>query len=227
MLDPQAAAASIRPDPGSARSWVEEELNRPEYRRSLGDRLLSWLGDRLDWLQASALNASPLSAAAAVLLLVLLAVLAVAVASRVRREPLRPYGHEPALGAGQVSAQEHRDEAQAALAAGEVDRAIVEAFRAMAARAVQRGVLEDRPGRTAHELAADLGPILPALADDLERASAVFDLVYYGDRIARSNGRSLDRADAQAVLDLDDALLAARPGPALLEAQPPAAAVPR
>jgi Domain of unknown function (DUF4129) len=211
------SAGSIRPDPASARSWLERELSRPEYSQSLVERLLGWLGDRWDALQAAALGASPLSTGAAVLLLVVLAVLVVLVAGRVRRAPPGLPAAAPALGGGSVTAQEHRRGAEAAMAAGDHDRAVVEAFRTIAARAVERGLLDERPGRTARELAADLGPVLPGHADELGRASGLFDLVYYGHRSAvageRATTRLGGRSEAQSLLDLDDALRETRPAP--------------
>jgi hypothetical protein len=195
---------AVRPDPETARSWLERELSRPEYRQSLLTRFTTWLRDLWDSLQASALGASGLSTVAAVLLLVLLVVLVGLVASRVRREPLHPLGADAALGTGQVAPHEHRDAAERALSEGAYGPAIVEAFRAVAARAVQRGIIDERPGRTAHELAGDLGPVFPAHADELAAASALFDRVFYGDQPATG-------ADARALLDLDDRLRSARP----------------
>lgn len=206
---------SIRPDPGPARSWLERELGRPPYRRSLGERFLSWLGEQWQSLQAAALGASPLSTAAAALALVALVVLAVLVASRVRREPLRSPGSDPALGRGLVPAGEHRAEAETALAAGDNGLAVVEAFRAVAARAVERGLLEERPGRTAHELATDLGSAFPSSEEELVWCSVLFDRVFYGDRSATGpvpRDRQVTAAEARRVLDLDDALRSARSG---------------
>lgn len=198
------AAGSTRPDPGPARSWVERELSRPAYHESLAERLSSWLGDLWDRLQAAALGASALSTAAAVLVVLVLVVLVVLVAGRVRREPVPRRGPDAGLGAGQVPPEEHRGAAETALRAGDVDLAVVEAFRAVAARAVQRGALPERPGRTAHELAAELGPAFPAHAEELTRASALFDQVFYGRQPAAPD-------EARSVLDLDDALRGARP----------------
>lgn len=206
---------SIRPDPGPARSWLERELGRPPYRRSLGERFLSWLGDLWQSLQAAALGASPLSTAAAALALVALVVLAVLVASRVRREPLHSSGSDPALGRGLVPAGEHRAAAETALTDDDPGLAVVEAFRAVAARAVERGLLEERPGRTAQELATDLGSVLPSSAEELVWCSVVFDRVFYGDRSATgpvSRDQRVTAAEARRVLDLDDVLRSARSG---------------
>jgi hypothetical protein len=213
--------ASIRPDPDTARSWVERELGRPEYRQGLLERFLGWLGDVWNGLQDAALGASPLTAGAAVLVVVVLAVLVAVVVARVRREPSGDGrgGPAPLLGAG-ASPEQHRTAAEQALADADHDRALVEAFRAVASRAVQRGLVEDRPGVTAHELAVGLGPVFPRHADDLAAASALFDRVFYGHRPATADG-------ARSVLDLDEALRLARPGPDRAQAGTPSPAVPR
>jgi hypothetical protein len=211
---------TLRPDPDRARSWVERELSRPEYHEGLLTRFLRWLGDLWSGLRLRALDASPLSTFAAVVVLVVLVVLAALVVSRVRREPLRGGGHAPAPVGATATPDEHRAAAEAALAAGAHDRAVVEAFRALAVRAVSRGVLEERPGLTAHELAVDLGPAFPAQAERLRSSSVLFDLVFYGDQPATAG-------DARAVLELDDALRAARPARRDTAAPPPTAVVPR
>jgi hypothetical protein len=205
-----ALGTAIRPDPGPARSWLERELARAPYRQSAGDRFLSWLGDLWRSLQASALNASPLSTAAAALVLVGLVVLVVLVASRVGREPLRAAGPDPLRGPGTVSADEHRAAAEEAASAGDPALAVVEAFRAVAARAVERGLLEERPGRTALELATDLGPVVPPWAAELLWCSALFDRVFYGDGSATEERVTV--VEARRVLDLDDGLRTVRPG---------------
>jgi hypothetical protein len=197
-------ATALHPDPDTARSWVERELSRPEYHQSLLERLFGWISDEWNRLQSAALGASPLSTAAAVVVVTLLVVVVVLVASRVQREPSRPIGVPGGPIDGLVSADEHRRSAQEALEAGRWDAALVEGFRAIAARAVQRGVLEERPGLTAHELTVGLSPFFPAHADALAEASATFDLVFYGHEQATVE-------DARSVLELDESLRVARP----------------
>ena len=196
--------AALHPDPGTAREWVEQELSRPEYHQSLLERFYGWLVEEWYRLQAAALGASPWSTAAAVVVLTLLVVVVVLVASRVRREPLRPIDGQSRLVGELVSADEHRRTAEAALASGRHDESLGEAVRAIAARAVQRGVLDERPGLTADELTAGLAPFFPDHASALAQASTKFDLVFYGDVPATAE-------DARAVLDLDEALRVARP----------------
>ena len=212
---------ALRPEPGPARAWLRRELSRPEYHRSLLERFFGWVGDVWDALRGAALDATPLSTAAAVVVVVLLLVVVGLLVSRVRREPVSPLDGDPVVVTGSGTPEEHRARAEAALAAGAVDRAIVEAFRALALRAVARGVLEDRPGLTAHELARDLQPAFPEQAEQLRRAAQLFDLVFYGDQPAAAG-------DARAVLDLDDTLRTTRPARGRTTAgSPPHQAVPR
>lgn len=196
--------AALRPEPDEARTWVERELSRPEYQVSLLDRFTSWLNDLWQLLQANALGASSLSTGAAVVLFALLLAAVLLVAGRLRREPGGVATPDAGLGTGRTSPEEHRAAAEAALAAGDHDRVIVEAFRAVAARAVDRGVLDERVGRTAGELATELAPAYDDHAADLRAASNAFDRVFYGHVAATET-------DARAVLELEDALRNARP----------------
>lgn len=214
------ALASIRPGPGPARSWVERELSRREYHQSPVEQFFGWLQELWERLQASAQNASPLSTGAAVLSLAVLAVLVGLLVSRARREPIRPVSRGGVLGPGTVSAERHREAASTALDRGSFGEAVVEAFRAVAARSVERGLLQERPGLTAHELAEALAPVFPDHAPALRAAAARFDVVFYG-------GKHAVEADARAVLDLDDALRRARPAAATESSDDLAAAVPR
>lgn len=195
---------ALDPDPDTARSWVERELSRSEYHESLLERVYGWLVEQWHHLQAAALDASPLSTAAAIVVVTLLVVLVVLVASRVRRDP--PDATVTGTGPvnGLMSADEHRRAAVAALDSGDNAAALVEAFRAIAARSVHRGVLEERPGLTAHELTVGLSPFFPDHAQPLAEASTMFELVFYGHLPPAA-------ADARSVLELDEALRVARP----------------
>jgi hypothetical protein len=197
------SAAAVRPGPGTARRLLQRELAEPAYRQSPVERFGDWLQELWARLQQTALHASPLSTAAAVLAVAVLVALAVLVAARVRRETggdTEPVG--PVL-TGEVSPAEHRAAASAALERGDHRTALVEAFRALAARATERGLLARRPGLTAHELAEELSPAFPDQREALAAAARSFEGVFYGDQPATAE-------DARALLALDDALRAAR-----------------
>ena len=212
--------AAVRPDPGQARSWVERELSRPAYQRSLLERFVSWLNDVWDGLTRTASGASPLSAGAAVALLVVVVVLLATAAARVRRERAPVRTGSDVLTSREVSPDDHRAAAQRALSDGRSAEALVEAFRALASRSLRRGLVEPRPGLTAHELATDLAPAFPAQADALRRSAALFDLVFYGEQDAGAD-------DVASVLELDELLRTARPATRASAVGPPAPGVPR
>ena len=120
MLAPLVAAftaAAVRPDPGEARAWLERELSRPEYDRSLGERFLSWLGELWEALSRAALGATPLSTGAAVLALVVLVALVLVLAGRVRREPAPVPRDRGLLVAAEASADQHPETVLAAVVA--------------------------------------------------------------------------------------------------------------
>lgn len=195
----------VRPEPGPARTWLQRELDRPEYQQGLVERMLSWLQDLWDDLTRSALAATPLSTAAATAVLVVLVGLALLVAARVRREPPTRSAGPALLVPGEVSPREHRSAAEVALDSGDFDTAVVEAFRALAARAVERGHAPRRAGLTARELVAALRPAFAQHAGDLHRSSTLFDQVFYGRQPSTE-------ADARSVLALEETLRGARPG---------------
>jgi hypothetical protein len=214
-----AVRGAVRPDPDQARGWVERELARPEYRRGVLERLASWLGDLWDRLTGVAMGSPALSTATAIVLLVLLLVLAGVVATRLRRDPAAPRGGAVLLGAAATSPDEHRVRAEAALRESRFDDALVEAFRALASRSLRRGLVDERPALTAHELAADLTVAFPDRAPRLSGAADLFDRVFYGHQRATGD-------DAAAVLALDEALRTARPS-SRTSGPGPVTAVPR
>ncbi len=98
-----------------------------------------------------------------------------------------------------ITAAALRARAEAALAEGRFGDALVDAYRALAVRQVERGRIEDLPQATAHELAAGLGLEFPAQRLLIDRSADLFDSVLYGDHPAT-------REQAIDVLALDDEL---------------------
>jgi hypothetical protein len=82
------------------------------------------------------------------------------------------------------SARQYRAEAEAAAGSGEYAVAVRARFRACAAELVERTILDDRAGRTAHEVVDDAARAVPALREPLQPAAQVFDEVVYGSRPA-------------------------------------------
>ena len=92
---------------------------------------------------------------------------------------------------------------EAALADGRPEEALVDGFRALAVRQVERGRLDDSPGATAHEVALLLATEFPQHGAAVGDNALLFDLVLYGDRPATPE-------QATGVLILDDELAGAR-----------------
>ena len=103
-----------------------------------------------------------------------------------------------------MTAAEHRRHAKAAADAGEWKTAVVERMRAIARGLEERALLDPRPGRTADELAAEAGRMLPVVRELLVTAATTFDAVAYGDRVATAD-------DYDVVRRADEAATAARP----------------
>lgn len=198
----------LDPDRDEARRLLTEELESGDYRLQEPwlTRAWRWFTDRLPDLPD--LGPLPPWSTWVVLGLVLGAVVAVllyASRDRWRAGRLAPGATVgPVLDGLHRTAADYRTSAHAALAAGRLDDAVLDGYRALAAGAVERTLLDDRPGRTAHEVAQELSPVFAAHAEDLRRAGDAFDLVRYGDHRAGTG-------QARAVLDLDEQLRQARP----------------
>jgi hypothetical protein len=192
------------PSPDEARSRLRRELLRPEYHeQDLLQRLLVWLGRQIDRGLAAAAQTPPLSALVAMALGLALVLALVWLTSRVRSSGSAAAGDGEVLTRHGLPAATLRERAEAALAEQRPADALLDAFRAVAVRAVERGALEDRPGATAHEVAVSLAGQVPEQADRVTEAARLFDEVLYGDRPATAG-------QALAVLRLDDDLAGVR-----------------
>ncbi|HET8960287.1 DUF4129 domain-containing protein [Nocardioides sp.] len=198
------ADAPLQPSTGEARSWLERELLHQEYhQQNTLQSLLTWLDRQINRGLAAAEQAPALSTLAAMLIFLLLLCGLAYILSRLRTTGhVRP-GGGPVLDNGIVSATELRGRAEAALANGRPEQALVDGFRALAVRQVERGRLEDSPGATAHEVAISLAAEYPGHSQRVEDNALLFDLVLYGDRPATPE-------QATGVLRLDDELKATR-----------------
>ncbi len=203
----------LDPSADEARSWLREELSRSVYsdEPGWGRRALRWVLDRIeDVLDGGGTMGATGSLLRFVIFLVVIGLVALVVVGLVRG--FRPEGRVRGGGRGgrgvldgdDRSAAEHRADAATALAAGRWDAAVVAAFRAIARAAIERTVLDDSPGRTADEVATQLGPVFPAHRADLERASRSFDDVFYG-------GLAAEESAARQVVATDSAVAATRP----------------
>nr|WP_277344788.1 DUF4129 domain-containing protein [Cellulomonas sp. IC4_254] len=102
------------------------------------------------------------------------------------------------------TAAEIRAAADAAAARGDWAAAVADRFRALVRSLEERAVLEEQPGRTAHEAVEAAGLRLPVHAVDLRAAGRLFDDVVYGERTPRAE-------DDAALRELDARVTATRP----------------
>jgi hypothetical protein len=209
MSGPLPGAASeppVVPDAETARRWAVEELARPEYhqQRSLLSRFLDWVREQFDAVQQGVQLDGAL--AAVVVTVAVLIALAIAwwVAGPVRR------GTASASASGAVladddarTAAQMRAAADAAATRGDWTLAVVERFRAVVRDLEERAVLDERPGRTAHEATLDAGAQLPGVAAPLDAGGRLFDDVAYG-------GRTATPDDDDALRELTARVAAAR-----------------
>lgn len=202
------ADAPVTPDADQARRWVVEELADPVYhhRPSLLEQVMEWLGDLFDGIEGLPVSGP---GALVVVLAVVAAVTLVAfwIAGPVRRS--RTVRGDRSLRAldDARSAAELRAGADRAAGAGDWDTAVAERFRAVVRSLEERAVLDERPGRTAHEAVEAAAPRFAALACRLRSGATVFDDVVYGSVPATA-------ADDDALRVLDTDLTAARPATA-------------
>jgi hypothetical protein len=207
-----------------ARQAAGDELSKGAYRAERPG-LVTQLIDQLLTLLQNGLQKGADAAPGGLPGLVALAlvVVAVVVVVRLRSGPLarRTRVGDPFGGfAERVSPEQHRRRADEHAAAGRYAEAVRERIRAIISDLEERVVLEPRLGRTADEVAAEAGAVLPDAAGDLQRAARIFDDVWYGKRPATA-------AMAGEMRDVDRRVQAARAGSAGSAPVPGRLAVPR
>ena len=157
FLDPP-----VVPSPDEAESLLRRELLKPEYHdQNVVQQILRWVERRVgDGLDAAS-GTPPLSAFAAMVVLVLLAGAIGWMLTRARATARSEREHRAVLTDEKISAAELRARAEQAFAEERFEDAVVDAYRALAVRQVERGRLDDTPGATAHEVAGALAAEYP------------------------------------------------------------------
>ena len=198
-----ASAATVPVDIGrdDAAAAARDELAKPVYaahRPSLSQQVLDWVTHLIGRVLDAVTSVAPGGIVGLVVLAVVLALVVAVVAFRVG--PLRTAATaDRVVFAGATrSAAEHRADAERAAAAGDWEEAVLQRFRALVRALEERDVLDERPGRTADEAAADAARSMPASAAELAWAARQFDEVAYG-------GRHATQAGYQRLVALDDA----------------------
>jgi hypothetical protein len=208
-------------DRDESRKLLEDELSKrvyqeaqPSFLERVVQAVIEWFLDGLSGLRSLGAGPGTLLLAAGAVLLVVIAVLLV----RPRLNARAAGKDRPVFGGGSIlSAAEHRRRAAAAAEAGRWNEAVTERLRGLIRDAEERGILEDRPGRTATEAAAGLAQAFPEPAGEILWLAERFNEVQYG-------AGSADAADGARAASLDAALAAALPVSGAASAGP---AVPR
>ena len=196
----------LDPTPAEARRWLSDELHGSDYHDPWLDSAIRWILDQIGKLLdgANHLANSGLSPVITVLVALVAIALVVWVLPKVRREPFldRPGG--PVLVDPTITASTYRNLAARAFADGRYDDAVLDGFRAIAKDMSDRTLLDDAPGRTAHEVSLELAQPFPDHARRLAQSADIFDAVRYGHRRATAD-------QAGQVLQLDAELVKTRP----------------
>lgn len=189
-----------------AQQLARLELAKPDYTRqqeSIIDRILSWIGERVNDALNTAGDVSPQAWVGLAVLALIIALAVVAI--RRRTGALARNASTPLFEGRERTAADHRKESERLAEAGAFAEAVRERLRAVVRDLQERGIVEDAPGRTADEIARDAGRALPSVAGDLRAGARAFDDIWYG-------GRTADRAAYDRLVAVDRAVRDARPG---------------
>lgn len=194
----------LDPSNDEAHQWLADELSKGRYAPAFD--LLDWLSRLLDRVVPSQVGGIGVPGWVIPLVATVVVVAALVLVLRAGDSELRRRGRKTGsfVDDPTLTADDYRRLAAEAEAAEDWDGVALHSFRAFAVGAEERALLDERPGRTAHEVVVDLGPVFPAFQDRMVAAADVFDEVRYGDL-------STTRDTALATRDLDAELRRARP----------------
>lgn len=191
-------------DPDAARRAADDILSDPAYaepQQSVLDRALEWVLDRLGSVFGSGAGGGPGNLIGWLVVLALVAGAVWLLAKAVRVPSIRRREVDDELRYG---TETHRDasvwsaEAARRAAAGDHRGALRCRHQALAARLVDRGVVEDVPGRTAGEYRDVARVRRPDVAAEMDTVTAAFDDVWYGSGAVDAGGyASFDRTCEQ------------------------------
>jgi len=198
----------LDPTPAEARRWLSDELSRPDYHDPWLDTVIRWILEQLGKLLEGAnhLANGGLSPVITALVAVFVIALLVRVLPKVRRDSIDASPDGAVLVDPTITPSTYRKLAAEAFADGRYDAAVLDGFRAIAKDMSDRTLLDDSPGRTAHEVSLELAQPFPDHAVRLAQAANIFDAVRYGHRRATS-----EQADHIRALDAE--LVKTRPAP--------------
>lgn len=186
-LFPLPVAVPVQPDADEARRLLQDELAKGVYRQaepSLLERawtaVLTWLGELLGQIRSVDAGVGTILLAVGAGVVIAVAVLLIKPRLNAVRRP------DPTVFLVQsgLSAQAHRDTAEAAARTGNWDEALTERFRAITRAAEERVILDEQAGRTAVEVAHRLQDLFAAQSEELHWLAERFNEVHYGSRPA-------------------------------------------
>lgn len=186
-LFPLPVAVPVQPDADEARRLLQDELAKGVYRQaepSLLERawtaVLTWLGELLGQIRSVDAGVGTILLAVGAGVVIAVAVLLIKPRLNAVRRP------DPTVFPVQsgLSAQAHRDTAEAAARTGDWDEALTERFRAITRAAEERVILDEQAGRTAVEVAHRLQDLFAAQSEELHWLAERFNEVHYGSRPA-------------------------------------------
>jgi len=183
---------------------ARDELAKAIYHRDepgVISRLLRWLYWELLELLGTIASLSPGGWWGLLALLLFLVLVAVVIRWRAGALARSGATSPPAVFAEARirTAGEYRAAADAAAARGDYATAVRERFRALARDLEERAILDERPARTADELAREVAAVAPDTAEPLRAAARTFNDVCYGGRRATRDADARVRAADEAV----------------------------
>lgn len=182
-----------------AREAAHRELAKPGYAEAKPPwtyRAVQWLIDKLNELLDKTTASVPGGRLGVLLLVLLVGGVIALVVTRLRPSVRTARADELFDGGRALTAEEHRELAEAAARRGDYADAVRERLRAVVRQLEERGTLDARPGRTTEELAHEVGLAVPSLSEPLHRATHVFEEVWYG-------GRPADRSSYEVLVEVD------------------------
>jgi len=197
----------LDPTPAQARRWLADELQGRDYQQTWPGAVVRWVLDHLAaFFDAVSRAADGISVLGTVLVAIAVIALLVWVLPKVRREAALEWDGSGGAVLDDLSRtpQWYRQLAAQAAAEGRYHDAVLDGFRAIAQDMSDRTLLEDAPGRTAHEVGLAVARAFPDHAAELGQAADAFDAVRYGHRSATPE-------QAEDVRELDAELVRARP----------------
>lgn len=189
--------------PAEVREAADDVLSGREFQRAepnLIDRALDWISEQIGRLLQRVTTgdgASLLGWAVMLAAIVAIVVLLVRFGRTVQRDP----GNDAEVRVDRRrTAAQWEDEAEQHEAGGEWKLALRCRFRALIATLVERGHVDDVPGRTTGEYRAEVRAGLPDVADAFAGATYLFEDAWYGDEPTGEAENARFRAFAADVL---------------------------